>query len=84
MDSSRTDSFDSSRTDSFQLGARIEDTIAFGDAKVDIPMFECCAFSVCMGSGGDEAEAAADYVTAGVDDPNSRVEIFKGCKHWSV
>ena len=33
------------------LRARKEDTIAFGDAKVDIPMFECCALSVCMGSG---------------------------------
>ena len=50
------------------LSARKEDTIAFGDAKVDIPMFECCALSVCMGSGGEEAKAAADYVTADVDD----------------
>ena len=50
------------------LRARKEDTVAFGDAKVDIPMFECCALSVCMGSGGEEAKAAADYVTADVDD----------------
>ena len=50
------------------LGAKREDTIAFGDAKVDIPMFECCAVSVCMGSGGEEAKAAADMVTAAVDD----------------
>lgn len=50
------------------LGASQEDTVAFGDAKVDIPMFECCAYSVCMGSGGEEAKAAADYVTAGVDE----------------
>ena len=50
------------------LRARKEDTIAFGDAKVDIPMFECCALSVCMGSGGEEAKAAADYVTADVDE----------------
>ncbi len=49
------------------LGADMKDTIAFGDAKVDIPMFECCAFSVCMGSGGAEARAAADYVTDDVD-----------------
>ncbi len=50
------------------LGASIEDTIAFGDAKVDIPMFELCSTSVCMGSGGDEAKAAADFVTTDVDD----------------
>lgn len=49
------------------LGAKAEDTIAFGDAKIDIPMFECCAYSVCMGSGGEEAKAAADYVTGDVD-----------------
>lgn len=50
------------------LGASIKDTVAFGDAKIDIPMFECCGTSVCMGSGGDEAKAAADYVTTDVDD----------------
>jgi len=50
------------------LGADIGDTVAFGDAKVDIPMFEYCAYSVCMGSGGEEAKAAADHVTDGVDE----------------
>lgn len=50
------------------LGVDSKDTIAFGDAKVDIPMFECCAVSVCMGSGGEEAKAAADFVTDSVDD----------------
>ena len=49
------------------LGAERKDTIAFGDAKVDIPMFECCATSVCMGSGGEEAKAAANIVTDDVD-----------------
>lgn len=50
------------------LGADMADTIAMGDAKVDIPMFECCGASVCMGSGGDEAKAAADWVSTDVDD----------------
>ena len=49
------------------LGADMADTIAMGDAKVDIPMFEACATSVCMGSGGEEAKAAADFVTTDVD-----------------
>ena len=49
------------------LGASKEDTIAFGDAKVDIPMFEACGYGVAMGSGGDEIKAAADYVTGDVD-----------------
>lgn len=50
------------------LNARQEDTIAFGDAAVDIPMFKVCAQSCCMGSGGDRAKAAADYVTTAVEE----------------
>ena len=50
------------------LNARQEDTIAFGDAAVDIPMFEVCAQSCCMGSGGDGAKAAAGYVTTAVEE----------------
>ncbi|MFQ9922687.1 MAG: Cof-type HAD-IIB family hydrolase [Beduini sp.] len=49
------------------LGASIEDTIAFGDAKIDIPMLEYCKIGVAMGSGGDEIKAMADYVTDDVD-----------------
>lgn len=49
------------------LGAEKADTIAFGDAKVDLPMFAACGYGVAMGSGGDEIKAAADYVTGDVD-----------------
>ena len=49
------------------LGAKREDTIAFGDAKVDIPMLEYCHIGVAMGSGGDEIKAMADYITDDVD-----------------
>lgn len=49
------------------LHADMGDTIAFGDAKVDIPMLECCAYGVAMGSGGPEIKAMADYVTGDVD-----------------
>lgn len=45
------------------IGGRIEDTIAFGDAKIDIPMFEYCAVGVAMGNGGEEIKAVADFVT---------------------
>lgn len=50
------------------LGASHRDTIAFGDAKIDIPMFDYCPISVCMGSGGAEAKAAATFVTGAVDE----------------
>ncbi len=49
------------------LGASMDDTIAMGDAKVDIPMLEACAVGVAMGSGGEEIRAMADYVTTDVD-----------------
>ena len=50
------------------IGGRIEDTIAFGDAKIDIPMFEYCAVGVAMGNGGEEIKAKADFVTDAVSD----------------
>ncbi len=50
------------------LGADRKDTIAFGDAKIDLSMFELCGYSVAMGNGGPEVKRAADYVTADVDD----------------
>ena len=62
------------------LGADRSDTIAFGDAKVDIPLFRCCACSVCMGSGGAEAKAAADYVTGDVD----RDGLFQAFRHLGL
>lgn len=45
-----------------------EDTISFGDAKIDLSMFECCGYNVAMGNGGPEIKAAADYVTTDVND----------------
>lgn len=50
------------------LHGDLADTIAFGDAKVDIPMLECCHLGVAMGSGGPEIRAMADLVTDGVDE----------------
>ena len=49
------------------LGKTREDTIAFGDAKVDIPMLKYCKIGVAMGSGGEEIKAMADYVTDDVE-----------------
>ena len=50
------------------LGASIEDTFAFGDAKVDIPMLEKCSIGIAVASGGDEIKQMADHVTSAVDD----------------
>lgn len=50
------------------LHADMGDTIAFGDAKVDIPMLRCCAYGVAMGNGGPEIKAEADHITDAVED----------------
>lgn len=50
------------------LDADVKDTISFGDAKIDLSMFELCAYNVAMGNGGPEIKAAADYITTDVND----------------
>lgn len=49
------------------LHREIADTIAFGDASVDIPMLKACGLGIAMGNGGPEIRAAADYVTDDVE-----------------
>lgn len=49
------------------LGRDKADTIAFGDAKIDIPMLDYCAYGVSMGNGGAEIRAMADMITDDVE-----------------
>jgi Cof subfamily protein (haloacid dehalogenase superfamily) len=62
------------------LGADVVDTISFGDAKIDLSMFELCAYNVAMGNGGAEIKAAADYITADVDDDG----LYKAFEHLGL
>ena len=50
------------------LGADQANTISFGDAKIDLSMFELCAYNVAMGNGGPEIKEAADYITDDVNE----------------
>ncbi|HEM4030094.1 TPA: Cof-type HAD-IIB family hydrolase [Streptococcus suis] len=50
------------------LGASQVDTIAFGDAKIDISMLDYCAVGVAMGNGGAEILAMADMITDDVEE----------------
>lgn len=50
------------------LNADQKDTISFGDAKIDLSMFELCAYNVAMGNGGVEIKEAADYITDDVNE----------------
>ncbi len=45
----------------------LEDSYAFGDAKIDIPMLEVCAVGIAMGNGGKEIKEKADYITDSVE-----------------
>ena len=62
------------------LGADFKDTISFGDAKIDLSMFECCAYNVAMGNGGPEIKEAADYITTDVNDDG----LYNAFKHLGL
>lgn len=62
------------------LKADKKDTIAFGDAKVDIPMLEYCEIGVAMNNGGDEIKAMADYVTDDVEHDG----LYKAFVHFNL
>ena len=50
------------------LGASRADTVAFGDAAVDLPMLEYCAVAVAMGNSTPDVLAIAHHVTTDVND----------------
>ncbi|HEL2312730.1 TPA: Cof-type HAD-IIB family hydrolase [Streptococcus suis] len=50
------------------LGASQADTIAFGNAKIDISMMDYCEVGVAMGNGGAEILAMADMITDDVEE----------------
>lgn len=49
------------------LGIAQADTVAVGDAAVDIPMLEHCGLAIAMGNSPDIVKAIANYVTDDVD-----------------
>lgn len=63
-----------------QINGHPSNTIAFGDAKVDIPMFNFCHIGVALGSGGEEIKSVADYVTDTVDNDG----IYKAFEHFKL
>jgi len=50
------------------LNANKEDTISFGDADIDLSMFEVCNYNVAMGNASKRLKEKADYITSDVDD----------------
>lgn len=62
------------------LGIDQKHRISFGDAEVDIVMFQCTDISVCLGNGRDAAKKAATYVTDTVENDG----IYKALQHFYI
>ena len=62
------------------FGFKLEETMAFGDGGNDIGMLRHAGIGIAMGNDNDEVKAAADYVTASVDEDG----IYKALKHFGV
>lgn len=59
------------------LNAYKKDTIAFGDAKIDIPMLNFCEIGVAMGNGGEEIKKIANFVTDSVEEDGLKNAFIK-------
>lgn len=59
-------------------GIRREETMAFGDGGNDVDMIRFAGIGVAMGNAGEEAKAAADYVTDGCAEDG----IYTAVKHF--
>ncbi len=57
-----------------------KNTFAFGDAKVDLPMFNICEVGIAMGNGGDSIKEAADYITDAAEDNG----IYNAFKYFDI
>lgn len=53
------------------------DAVSFGDANNDLAMFRACGYNIAMGNATDELKAAADEVTASVDDDGIAKSLIK-------
>ncbi len=57
-----------------------KNTLALGDADVDIPMLQYCGIGVAMGSGSEGIKDVADYVTDDVDKDG----YYKAFEHFRL
>ena len=62
------------------LGVPIEETYAFGDGINDLSMIVAAGHGIAMGNAVDELKAAAEYVTASIDDDG----VAKAMAHYEL
>ena len=60
-----------------ELGIEAADVLAIGDGRNDIEMLEWAGRGVAMGQAVDEVKAAADDVTATVDEDGAALELAR-------
>lgn len=60
-----------------ELGIRQEETIAFGDQELDLPLLEAAGFAVAMGNGIPRLKEMADYVTVSNNEAGVAVALQK-------
>jgi hydroxymethylpyrimidine pyrophosphatase-like HAD family hydrolase len=60
-----------------KLGLSAADVLAIGDGRNDIEMLRWAGRGVAMGQSVDEVKAAADHVTASVNDEGAAVEMSR-------
>ena len=59
---------------------KLEETMAFGDGGNDISMLRHAAIGIAMGQAKEDVKAAADYMTAPIDEDG----ISKAMKHFGI
>ena len=62
------------------MGYAEADAVAFGDGNNDVDMMEAAGLGIAMGNGSVDCKAAADYVTADIDDDG----IYRALKHFGL
>ena len=63
-----------------ETGILPEEIIAFGDAENDLEMVRFAGIGVAMGNGVEAVKAAANFVTADIDDDG----IEKALRHYRL
>lgn len=58
----------------------LSDTVAFGDSMNDLEVIKEAGIGVAMGNAVEELKAAADYVTANIEDDG----VYKACVHLGL
>lgn len=62
------------------FGFGMDECMSFGDGGNDIAMLKAVGTGIAMGNSSEEVKAAADYVTASVDEDG----IYQGMKYYGI